>query len=416
MEDLIAGYPSEFFPRHRFTLQGRQGHFQEVGRYDLLFVDEFGTQVLMELKAVPAKYENATQLARYSDALRKNDVTNVQMWLVAPSIPRSVRDFLDQIGIEYTEIHEAEFRKVAARNGYTFGSEGSNAKAAQEKTIGRQEQEPIPATMPLLEAPTVGASTEEVHSLATFPVPATPQIGVTVEMRGEDVVLKLDDREYRARGLKKNASEDALRVNLRVMGVNAHGDVALHVDTLELNASRQRMAFIKQAAEELGVKEEVIRHDVGQVLLKLEEVRDAYLAEAPQTIGSLASSARPGTQAPLKNIRQEVGDNAGIDNIFRSLQRSQNAVLLKCLRRYVDSPFSGAWIKAHRVTQQMHSNRIVTYAYIQHNTAAITCFRKADYPSQALKRCIEDALRSGVLSHVQGTRSNGQLYSIQDVN
>jgi hypothetical protein len=40
------------------------------------------------------------------------------------------------------------------------------------------------------------------------------------------------------------------------------------------------MAFIKQAAEELGIKEEIIRHDVGKVLLKLEEVRDAQLAEA----------------------------------------------------------------------------------------------------------------------------------------
>jgi hypothetical protein len=157
--------------------------------------------------------------------------------------------------------------------------------AAKEKTIGAEVPEPepiaapIPATMPV-EAPAVAAPTEDVFSLAAVPVPAAPQIDVAVEMRGEDVVLKFGDREYRARGLKKNTSGDVLRVNLRVMGVNAHGDVALHVDTLELNASRQRMAFIKQAAEELGIKEEIIRHDVGKVLLKLEEVRDAQLAEA----------------------------------------------------------------------------------------------------------------------------------------
>jgi len=158
--------------------------------------------------------------------------------------------------------------------------------AAKEKTIGAEVPEPIaapiPATMPPTSVPTVAAPTEEVFSLAAVPVPAAPQIDVAVEMRGEDVVLKFGDREYRARGLKKNTSGDVLRVNLRVMGVNAHGDVALHVDTLELNASRQRMAFIKQAAEELGVKEEIIRHDVGKVLLKLEEVRDAQLAEALQ--------------------------------------------------------------------------------------------------------------------------------------
>jgi DNA primase catalytic core len=158
--------------------------------------------------------------------------------------------------------------------------------AAKEKIIVAEVPEPeptlapIPATMPPVEASTVAAPPEEVFSLAAVPVPAAPQIDVQVEMRGEDVVLKFGDREYRARGLRKNTSAELLRVNLRVMGVNAHGDVALHVDTLELNASRQRMAFIKQAAEELGIKEEIIRHDVGKVLLKLEEVRDAQLAEA----------------------------------------------------------------------------------------------------------------------------------------
>jgi DNA primase catalytic core len=156
--------------------------------------------------------------------------------------------------------------------------------AAKEKIIVAEVPEPEPtpiaATMPPTAAPAVEAPTEEVFSLAAAPVPVAPQIDVPVEMRGEDVVLKFGDREYRARGLKKNTSAELLRVNLRVMGVNAHGDVALHVDTLELNASRQRMAFIKQAAEELGIKEEIIRHDVGKVLLKLEEVRDAQLAEA----------------------------------------------------------------------------------------------------------------------------------------
>ena len=93
-------------------------------------------------------------------------------------------------------------------------------------------------------------------------------IDAPVEMRGEDVVLRYGDREYRVRGLQKNTSPEVLRVNLRVLGANAQGDTALHVDTLELTAARQRTAFIKQAAEELGIKEEIIRHDLGQVLLR----------------------------------------------------------------------------------------------------------------------------------------------------
>ena len=152
--------------------------------------------------------------------------------------------------------------------------------AAKEKTIEEQEPEPIRATMLTADAPAVEPASKEVFSLAAVPVPVAPQIDVAVEMHGEDAVLKFGDREYRARGLKKNTSGDALRVNLRVLGVNAHGDMALHVDTLDLHLARQRAAFAKLAADELGLKEETIRHDLGKVLVKLEELRDREIEAA----------------------------------------------------------------------------------------------------------------------------------------
>ena len=58
-----------------------------------MFIDRFQTKVLIELKAVTAKYENATQLAKYKDALEARGENGVLMWLVAPLIPSSVRDF-----------------------------------------------------------------------------------------------------------------------------------------------------------------------------------------------------------------------------------------------------------------------------------------------------------------------------------
>jgi Endonuclease NucS len=117
MEDLIAAYPDDFFPHKEFRLKGRQQSFSGMGRFDLLFTDRFQTNILMELKAVPAKYEVATQLAKYKDELFSWGERNILMWLVAPSISHSVREFLDRIGIEYSEIHEPEFRSVAARRG-----------------------------------------------------------------------------------------------------------------------------------------------------------------------------------------------------------------------------------------------------------------------------------------------------------
>jgi len=82
------------------------------------------------------------------------------------------------------------------------------------------------------------------------------------------------------RGLAQNTSPTVLKVNLRVLGMNAHGDMALHVDTLEMSSSRQRMAFSKQAAEELHCKESVIHGDLSKVLMELELLRDAQIAKA----------------------------------------------------------------------------------------------------------------------------------------
>ena len=63
-------------------------------------------------------------------------------------------------------------------------------------------------------------------------------------------------------------------VNILVSGRTPRGESAFHVDTLDIYSSRQRGVFTKQAAEELGIKEETVRRDLGQVLLKLEELQD----------------------------------------------------------------------------------------------------------------------------------------------
>ncbi len=140
MEDLIAQFPDEFFHRHKFTLKNRQKSFAGVGRFDLLFEDTHGTQILMELKAVPAKYEDATQLAKYKDELEARGESNILMWLVAPQISKSVCDFLDKIGIEHSEIHEAEFRQVAGRHGITLeietGPQYDHAQSSIEPPYG----------------------------------------------------------------------------------------------------------------------------------------------------------------------------------------------------------------------------------------------------------------------------------------
>jgi len=134
MEDLIAAYPDDFCPRRNFVLIGRQRSFAGIGRFDLAFEDEFESTILMELKAKTLKYEDATQVAKYRDELKRNGCTNIVMWLVAPQIPSSVREFLDDKGIEYSEIHVLEFRRIAERHDFVIKSEAEPEKASPSIT------------------------------------------------------------------------------------------------------------------------------------------------------------------------------------------------------------------------------------------------------------------------------------------
>jgi DNA primase catalytic core len=158
------------------------------------------------------------------------------------------------------------------------------------------EIEPEPQRQPDPQ-PEPPAATESVPSLAasflpplsipeSLPIEPEPMaapahtIDVPVEMHGDDIFIVQGDRRYRVRGLAKNMSYELLRVNVLVSGTTPRGESAFHVDTLDLYSARHRSVFTKQAAEELGVKEEVIRRDLGRVLMKLEELQDEQIKEA----------------------------------------------------------------------------------------------------------------------------------------
>ncbi len=138
---------------------------------------------------------------------------------------------------------------------------------------------PVPAAA----SPTIAAS--------RVPASHEPTAGLTLERTGADVVCTVGDRTYRVRGLAKNLSPDALRVNL----LARRGD-AVHVDTLDLYVARARSLFLAQAAQELGVSEELVKRDVGAVILALEalvtEQITATLTPAPP-----ADSTPPMTEA-----------------------------------------------------------------------------------------------------------------------
>ena len=105
------------------------------------------------------------------------------------------------------------------------------------------------------------------------------ELQIPTEISGEDILIRLGEREYRVRGLAKNLSYEMMRVNIRSGITDTHGAAAggYHIDTLDLYQARARSAYINAAATELEIKPEVIKRDLGRVLLRLEQLQDRQI-------------------------------------------------------------------------------------------------------------------------------------------
>jgi DNA primase len=121
------------------------------------------------------------------------------------------------------------------------------------------------------EKPRPAAKEETIEPQPVIPFAADPEI----QINGDEITIPRGDRRYRIRGLAKNLSPEVMKVNVLVSRQDE-----FHVDTLDLQTDRQRAAFIKRAAQELGLKEDVIRKDVGRVFLKLEQLQAEQIRKA----------------------------------------------------------------------------------------------------------------------------------------
>jgi DNA primase len=150
-----------------------------------------------------------------------------------------------------------------------------------------KKEEPTPAVV----APAV--TVEAAAVLPASPIPAPAAAGIEAQVRDEEIVMTLGDRRYRIRGLAKNLAFDVLmKVNVLI----DRGE-AFHVDTLDLYSVRARSGFMTQAARELNVTEDVIRHDLGKVLRKLEELQEKQIEKTLQPAEKPAMPAEEHAEA-----------------------------------------------------------------------------------------------------------------------
>ncbi len=150
---------------------------------------------------------------------------------------------------------------------------------AQEQPCLSVETPPAPALALLAAVPVAEPAPPE----PPLPAQRVPQLAPepVAEVTDSEVTLHFGTgaqaRRWRVRGLAKNLAYEVLKVNVLV----ASGE-AFHVDSFDLYAARARAAYLVQASAELGASVDVLKADMGRVLLKLEALQDDAIQTALQ--------------------------------------------------------------------------------------------------------------------------------------
>ena len=199
-----------------------------------------------------------------------------------------------------------------------------------------EPETPAPAPAALL-----AAEEESLPEPSTAsPIPPGPPPAVEAEIGERDVIIRLGDRTWRARGMARNTSAESLKINLMVR----RGE-AFHVDGLDLLSAKARGGFAAEAALELGLPPEAVKRDLGQVLLKLEGVQDERLeaarraAEAaPTAVSQVEESEALAWLRSGDLLGRIAGDVAAIGVVGEAA--NAQAVYLAALSRKLDRPLA----------------------------------------------------------------------------
>ena len=135
------------------------------------------------------------------------------------------------------------------------------------------------APEPFTPAPYAEVQAQQASSSLAAPQPPLPPAPAAKEedtppatANGDEVAFTFGERQWRVRGIGKNLSFESLRVQLRVM----HGE-SYHLDTLDLCNAKHRQSFLAQAHGETGLAADALKRDLGQVLLKVEELQERHI-------------------------------------------------------------------------------------------------------------------------------------------
>lgn len=120
IENLIALYPHEFFPKNKFVLIGQQVKLGSCYT-DVMFTDEHDRKIIIEVKRGILSRDAAGQIMEYYGLLKhKEPDAIIELIVCANTIPPERKLFLEKVGIECKELGLSLIQKIASKYNYTF--------------------------------------------------------------------------------------------------------------------------------------------------------------------------------------------------------------------------------------------------------------------------------------------------------
>jgi DNA primase catalytic core len=176
------------------------------------------------------------------------------------------------------EAQQDQLRQMAEERGLlpvapapASSSLAASVSGSMEKPAANEKMPAAPSTSPTLEQRGEGAGARQL------------------EQRGEAWFITIEQREYRVTGLEKTVGSDGLKIGLRVqMGER------FHLDQVDLIRDVERRRFIERAAEETALSPDLLKRDLGRLLLAVEQAQAQLMkpAESTATVVTLTVEER----------------------------------------------------------------------------------------------------------------------------
>ncbi len=188
------------------------------------------------------------------------------------------------------------------------GAEWVVSSTRSTTTLPPQKSEPSPANQAPISVPVPASSSLAASLLAAEPSASVASVPTEEAAKKEKQsvlterdglhFLSLEEREYRLSGLEKCIGLESLKITLRLQWREYfHGDV------LDLCRDLERRRFVERAAEETGLTADLLKRDLGRLLLAVEQHQEAKMRaeraalEAASAQGCAAMSAEEEAEA-----------------------------------------------------------------------------------------------------------------------